>query len=331
VSQSIVWPGPGRVTLAALAVVPAALAYPWDSNRDYWLLGIAVAVVILLFGWWRGLHFTTIIRRRLALMFRGGRPAHESESETSTTTLVRVGAPAHDSDVLPLPVIARYLDCYGIRADTVRLTSRGNASGVRETWVGLNLSAVDNLEALRARSARIPLHETAQVAARRLADHLREIGWEATTVEPDEAPRLVAEAGRETWRGVAKGSEFLAAYRVSVDGGLPETLDAIRSQTSRETWTALEIAGEPTNYTVAAACALRTEGRPDAAAPLAGLTPQRGDHLRALTALDLLSTRRLDGHTAAPADLLTRVNWPAPASGAHRAPLTDAVTAVIRT
>jgi type VII secretion protein EccE len=331
VSQSIVWPGTGRVTLALLAVVPAVLAYPWQSTRDYWVLGIAVAVVILLFGWWRGLHFTTIVGRRLAMMVRGGRPAHESDGDTSTTTLVRVGPPAGDSDVLPLPVIARYLDCYGIRADTVRITSHGNASGVRETWVGLTVSAVDNLDALRARSARIPLHETARVAARRLADHLREIGWEATTVEPEEAPRLVAEAGRATWRGLPQGSDYLAAYRVSVDGGLPETLDAIRSHASRETWMALEIAGEPTNYTVAAACAFRTKGQPDAAAPLAGLTPQRGDHLRALTALDLSSTRRLDGRTAAPADLLTRLNWPTPQSGAHRAPLTEAVTAVIRT
>jgi type VII secretion protein EccE len=330
VSQSIVWPGPGRVTLALLAVVPAVLAYPWQSNRDYWVLGIAVAVVILLFGWWRGLHFMTIVRRRLAMMFRGGRAAHKVESRTSTTMLVRVGAPAHDSDVLPLPVISRYLDCYGVRADTVRITSRGNASGVRQTWVGLTVSAVDNLGALRARSARIPLHETAQVAARRLADHLRELGWEATTIQPEDAPRLAAEAGRETWRGLPQGSDYLAAYRVSVDGGLPETLDAIRSHAARETWTALEIAGEPTNYTVAAACAFRTEGQPDAAAPLAGLTPQRGDHLRALTALDLLSTRRLDGHTAAPVNLLTRLNWPTPASGAHRAPLTEAVTAVTR-
>ena len=86
--------------------------------------------------------------------------------------------------MLPLPLIAGYLDRYGIRADKVRITSRDNASGARETWIGLTISAVDNLVALQARSARIPLHETAQVAARRLADHLREIGWEASTSGP---------------------------------------------------------------------------------------------------------------------------------------------------
>ena len=64
------WPGSGRITLALLAVVPAVLAYPWRSSRDYWVLGIAVAVVILLFGWWRGLYFTTILRRRLAIARR---------------------------------------------------------------------------------------------------------------------------------------------------------------------------------------------------------------------------------------------------------------------
>ena len=63
-------PGSGRITLALLAVVPAVMAYPWRAPRDYWLLGIAAAVVIVLFGWWRGLHFTTILGRRLAIMGR---------------------------------------------------------------------------------------------------------------------------------------------------------------------------------------------------------------------------------------------------------------------
>jgi len=330
VSRSIVWPGTGRLTLALLAVVPAVMAYPWRSTRDYWLLGIAVAVVIVLFSWWRGLHLTTILGRRLVMMFRRGESAAESDSDTSTTALVRIGPPAGDSDVLPLPLIARYLDCYGIRADTVRITSRGNASGPRDTWIGLTIAAVDNLAALQARSARIPLHETAAVAARRLADHLREIGWEASTVADEEVPRLVTSVGRETWRALQQGgSDYLAAYRVSVDGALTETLDAIRSDPAPETWTALEIAGEPTNYTVAVACAFRTQARPEAGAPLPGLTPEGGNQLPALTALDLLSTRRLDGHTAAPADLLLRLNWPTPPTGAHRAPLTEAVTQVI--
>lgn len=323
-SQSIVWPGPARITLALLAVVPAAMAYPWHSTRDYWLLGIAAAVVIVLFSWWRGLHFTTILRRRLAVMFRRGRAAAEFGSGTSTTALLWLGPPANDADVLPLPLLARYLDCYGIRADTVRITSRSNASGVRRTWIGLTVSAVDNLAALRARSARIPLHETAEVAARRLADHLREIGWEAGTVGTEEVPHLVMSAGRESWRGLRQGSNYLAAYRVNVNGELPGTLDAIRSHPARETWTALEIAGKPTNYTVAAACAFRTETRPAAAPPLAGLTPQRGNHLSSLMALELSATQRLDGHTAAPADLLARLNWPTPRSGTHRALATEA-------
>jgi hypothetical protein len=109
-------------------------------------------------------------------------------------------------------------------------------------------------------------------------------------------------------------------------------LDAIRSHPARETWTALEVAGEPTRYTVAAACAFRTEAQPGGAAPLAGLTPERGNQLPALMALDLLSTQRLDGHTAAPADLLASLNWPirptrpTRPTGAHRAPLTEAAT-----
>ncbi len=319
-------PGTGRITLALLAIVPAVMAYPWRSPRDYWLLGIAVAVVILLFGCWRGQHFTTILRRRLAIMGRRGAVIPESGPATKTTALLRVGTAADDADVLPLPLIARYLDRYGIRADKIRITSRDNASDAsrRETWIGLTISAADNLAALQVRSPRIPLHETAGVVARRLADHLREIGWEATTVAPDDVPRLLGPDARERWRGVQRGaSDYIAAYQIHVDGAFPQTLEAIRSHPARETCTALEIAGDGTHNTVAAACAFLTDAPPEKNAPLAGLTPQRGNHGPALTALDLLSTQRLDGHTDAPADLLARLRWPTPVGGAHRAPVAE--------
>jgi type VII secretion protein EccE len=320
--------GSGRITLALLAVVPAVMAYPWRTTRDHWLLGIAAAAVIVLFGWWGGLHFTTILRRRSAMMGRnqsGGFVAEPGHA-TKTTALLRIGPPVGDSDVLPLPLIAGYLDRYGIRADKVRITSRDNASdpSSRETWIGLTVSAADNLPALRARSSRIPLHETAEVAARRLADHLREIGWDAHTVDPDDVPRLLAPNARETWRGLHwSASDYVAAYQVRVDDGLPETLQAIRSHPAREICTALEIAGDATRSTVAAACAFLTDAPPGGAAPVAGLTPQRGNHGPALTALHLLSTQRLDGHTDEPAGLLARLAWPTPAAGAHRALLPE--------
>lgn len=324
--RSIPIPGSGRITLALLAIVPAVMAYPWRSPRDYWLIGIAVAVLIVLFGWWRGLYFTTILRRRLAIMTRGNEFIPEPVSDTSTTALLRVGASDGDSDVLPLPLIAQYLDRYGIRVDKIRITSRDNASDAsrRETWIGLTISATDNLAALRARSAVIPLHETAQVAVRRLADHLREIGWEATTVASDDIPRLLTSSARERWRGVQRGvSDYLAAYQINVDGALAQTLDEIRSHPALETCTALEIAGDGTHMTIAAACAFQTDTPPDSSTPVAGLTPQRGNHWPALTALDLLSTQRLDGHTEAPVDLLARLDWPTLAGGAHRAPLAE--------
>jgi type VII secretion protein EccE len=324
VSRSIPPCGSGRITLALLAVVPAVLAFPWRSSRDYWVLGIAVAVVIVLFGWWHGLHFTTILRRRLAMM---GRPRNQmrgsvpqTEPATKTTALLRIGPPAGGSDVLPLPLITRYLDRYGIRADKIRITSRDNASDAsrRDTWVGLTVSAADNLAALQARSSRIPLYETARVAARRLADHLREIGWEASAVGPDEVPRLLTREAHETWLGVQRGvSDYVAAYQVRIADGLPETLDAIRSHPARETCTVLEIAGDGTHNTVAAACAFLTDALPSGEAPLAGLTPQRGNHRAALTALDLLSTQRLDGHTDEPAGLLARLAWPTSVAGAR--------------
>jgi type VII secretion protein EccE len=323
--RSIPTPGSGRITLAALASVPAVLAYPWQSTRDYWLLGIAVVVMIVLFGWWRGLYFTTVLSRRLAIIGRRGGFVPQSGPATKTTVLLRVGPPVGDSHVLPLPVIARYLDRYGVRADKIRITSRDNASHAsrRETWIGLTVSAADNLAALQARSARIPLHETAEVAVRRLADHLREIGWEASMVGPDDVPRFLTPNVRETWRAVQRDpSDYVAAYQVRVDSALPETLDAIRSYPARETCTALEIAvpGSGNRNTIAAACAFRTDEPPPAGAPLAGLTPQHGNHRPALAALDLLSTERLEEHTDAPADLLARLHWPTRPAGAHRAP-----------
>ena len=52
-----------RIALALLFIVPAAMAYPWPSPADRWLLGIAVVAVLVLFAWWRGLFFTTMVGR----------------------------------------------------------------------------------------------------------------------------------------------------------------------------------------------------------------------------------------------------------------------------
>ncbi|ORA20589.1 type VII secretion protein EccE [Mycobacterium angelicum] len=291
--MSIPRPGSGRISLALLAVVPAALAYPWQTTRDYWLLGIAAGVLIVLFGWWRELYFTTMLRRRFAIIGRR-RGVTDSGSDTRSTALLWVKPPAADTDLLPLPLIASYLDAYGIRADTIRITSRDTSAGERQTWIGLTISAADNLAALQARSARIPLHETAEVAARRLADHLREIGWDAGTVVPEDVPVLVAADARETWTALRQGdSDYLTAYGISDTAELPETLAAIRAHPARETWTALQIAGDRSNYTIAAACAFRTDEPPAGAPPVAGLTAQRGQQLPALLAMDPPATRRL--------------------------------------
>lgn len=323
----IVWPGPGRITLALLAVIPAVMAYPWSdpgrSPRGQWALGVAIAVVLLLFSWWRGQHVTTILARRWAMLRHRRRPVSDVGDATRSTALLSIEPLAADADSLPLPLIAEYLDRYGIRAEAIRISSRHNGSGAGQTWIGLTVSAVQNLTALRARSPRIPLPETAQVAARRLADHLRELGWAASPVDAADAPRLVTPHARETWRGVREeDGDYVAAYRINAihlaDSTPSDTLAEIWSYPARETWTVLEIAGAGSGRTLAAACAFRTVGRPEKAAPLAGLTPHAGNHRRALAALDPVSTRPLAGRICSPADVLGQLSWPVVVTAAAR-------------
>ncbi|KAA8969631.1 type VII secretion protein EccE [Mycobacterium sp.] len=316
----------GRATLVLLAVVPAAMAHPWHSPRERWVLGIAIAAVVVSLARWRGLFATTILRRRIAMVFRNrrGRPAHGSGMDVRTTALLRITPADNQPDLLPLPLIARYLDRYGIHAYALRVTSHDtDSASQRQTWIGITLSAVDNLVALRARAPRLPLHETAEVAARRLADHLRETGWTTVLVGPDEVPPLAQ--GRESWRGIRAGSDdYWAAYQVGVDAGLPETLSAIEAYPARARWTVLEIADDGAGPTLAVGCAFRTATAATAeSAPLAGLSPHSGNHGPALTALHPGSARRLDGHRAFPVDLLARLRWASTARQPHSVAVTS--------
>jgi type VII secretion protein EccE len=310
-------PPTGRITLALLAVVAGAVAFPWHSVRERWVLGIAIVAVIVLLARWRGLPVTTILHRRLAILRpnRGVRRAEKSVTDVRTTALLRVTPPLGDTDSLPLPLIAGYAHRYGLRADAIRVTSRDSTSEVgtreRETWIGVTLSAADNLAALQARSPQIPLHETAEVAARRLADHLRESGWTAAIADPDDVPSPLPRSARETWAGVSQGdSNHVAAYGVKVDTALPNTLAAIWSYPVREVWTAAEVSGSGDDQTLAVACAFRTDASPAASGPLPGLISKSGIQRQALAALDPLSNQRLDGHVVLPESLLLdRLRW----------------------
>lgn len=278
-----------RIALAALFVVPAAMAYPWQSTTDRWLLGVAVAAVIVLFAWWRGAFVTAMVAHRFAVWRRNRRRGRtRSTPPTRTTMLLRVEPESADRD-LPRDVLAGYLDRYGLRADALRITSGGSAAG-RGTWIGLTLDATDNLAALQARSSSIPLQETAQTAIRRLRDHLREVGYHTSVVDPADVPSFPA--GKETWRGLRTESGYLAAYRIAVDDQLEQRLSQIWAQGLGETWTTVELSGSAAQPTIAASCALFTAERPRTA-PLSGLTAQRGRHGPALDALHPTSVQRL--------------------------------------
>ena len=315
---NIAWPGPARISLVALALVPAAMAYPWETARERTVTGVGVVVAILLLASWRGLHLTTMAKRRLAMLrsTRGERSV-SAGPDVRTTAVLRVTPPVDDADVLPLPLIATYLDRYGIRADTVRITSRDtdvDGAPQRETWIGLTVSGAQNLAALQARSPQIPLYETAEVTARRLADHLRESGWEVTGSGADDIPELFDPSARETWHALHDGANgYLAAYGLNPDAALPETLSKVWAQPGRETWTVIELAGTATGRTVASACALFTQAVPGNTPPIAGLIPQSGNQRPALLAVDPLSAHRLDGHVPLPDRLLTQLRWPSAA------------------
>ncbi|WP_233213328.1 type VII secretion protein EccE [Mycobacterium hubeiense] len=278
-----------RITLALLFIVPAAMAYPWSSTVDWWLLGTAVTAVIVLFAWWRGAFVTDLVGRRIALWRRNRRKdsGHGAQQgPTRTTALLQTDA--GEPTELPLPLIVSYLDRYGISAASVRITSGGGA-----TWIGLTLDAAENLAALQARSPQIPLRETAEITARRLADHLRETGVAVTMVDGVDGP--APRSGKETWRGMRDESGYVAAYRVDATDRLAETLAEIRGYPSNDTWTAIEFSGSPKDPKIAVGCSFRTNDKPTAGAPLPGLTPHSGRHRPALQALSPRSVYPLEG------------------------------------
>lgn len=293
-----------RIALASLAVVLAAMAYPWESTTDWWIFGIAVAVVIVVFAWWRGQFLTNMIGRRLAV-FQRNHSKPKGQNPNQVTVVLRVYDPSKIG--VPLPLVAGYVERFGVRSEKVRVTNR-DRDGVRTTWISLTLDATANLVALQARSPEMPLHETAEIAGRRLADHLREAGLDAAPVEDTGAPLLGK--GREKWRGVKDDGGFVSAYGIPVDERLGERLDEVWSH-SAETWTAVEFSGSATRPVVAAVCAFRT---PDVvrAAPVSGLTDHRGVQQPLLAMLDPKAVGRLPVPAkAVTVDLLARIGWPA--------------------
>ena len=88
-NSRIVLPGPGRITLALLAIVPAAMAAPYQTTTERWVLGVAVAIVILLFASWRGRYLTTWVRLRLAMLRRRDAAGERESAGQHGPTCVR--------------------------------------------------------------------------------------------------------------------------------------------------------------------------------------------------------------------------------------------------
>lgn len=290
-----------RLALALLFIVPAALAYPFETVTQRWVLGVAIVVVVALFAWWSGDFATTKLARRWSI-WRGNRSVGEVAQAGDTATVVlRLDDSA--ADELPVALIAGYADRYGLRLDKVRITSRDRVAE-RRSWVTLTLDAAQNLPALQARSAQIPLQDTAEVIGRRLADHLRESGWTVSALEV--VPRPVSGQAKETWRALTDESGFLTAYRIPA-AALPDALPAVWAHPSEEIWTAVEFGPD----TVAAVAAVRSAESPAAKPPIAGLVALGGRQRQVLDALDPLSSQRLPGHQPADPELAAEFRWPA--------------------
>ena len=278
-----------RLALAALFIVAAALAYPFRTVTEQWVLGVAVVVVVLLFVWWRGEFGTTKLAHRWSI-WRGNHGGRKKRAGGHTATVVLAVEDPLD-DELPVDLIAGYADRYGLRLDKVRITSR-DLAGMRSNWISITLDAAQNLSALQARSARIPLEDTVDVIGRRLAEHLREGGWTVTPVT--EAPRPMSGQAKETWRALTDESGFLTAYRVPA-ATAAETVAQVWAQPADECWAAVEFGPE----SMTAVVAVRTVERPDASAPVDGLATLGGRQRATLDALDPFSDSRLPGHQRA--------------------------------
>ena len=292
-----------RLALALLFIVPAGLAYPWQTVTSRWVLGAAVAVVLIVFAWWRGEFVTTLLARRLAIIGRNARktPPVSAPVDRASVLLRVESAEARE---LPVALIAGYADRYGLRCDKVRITSR-DAGGRRQTWVGLTLAAADNLAALQARSARIPLHDTADIVGRRLSDQLRENGWTVSAMDGGQ-PDPVSDGAKESWRSLADDAGYVAAYGIPVRD-LPGVLDEVWAHPAQETWTAVEFGPN----TAAALVALRTAEAPGAAVPVPGLTRLGGRQRPVLDALNLFAAQRLDGHAPVSGEQVAQLTWSA--------------------
>jgi type VII secretion protein EccE len=291
-----------RIALVLLVIAAAALAYPWQTNTDWWVLGIAAGVLIVVLAWWRGQFLTTTLARRFAVLRNRAKPAPQDPNQA--TVVVRVEDPAGVG--LALPVVAGYVERFGVRSEKVRVTSRV-LGGVRTTWISVTIDATSNLVALQARSPELPLRETAAIAGRRLADHLRETGLEAAVVDTADAP--LAGSAKEMWRGVRDEHGVVSAYGIPVDERLPERLAEVWGQPN-ENWTAVEFGGTAAEPTVTAVAAVRTTGAVRGV-PVAGLVAHRGVQGPLLTALNPNATGRLElPARPLPAGLLESMRWP---------------------
>ena len=370
--------------LVSLLLLGWAALLPPGRQPQWWHYAIGVALILAFLGSWHGQHVSTALRRRTPMSFynrrqrtrrtQPGRSRRDAPSaDAQTPPAVRrsqaleaqvvihlrphphaLTTPGDTVDQLPWEFVTSWLNRYGVRADSLTITSltrtpppsglrsdsaallTGRATQHRDTWLTYTLRAVNNVGALTARQTTMgspaagdhldddgppPRAALADTVARRLVAELRERGWIATLIdETDPLPQFVPAAAavrQETWTGTEHTDGFRAIYAVE-PGRLVDVLEGLPSLATKATWVTVTVRAQGRQAaTLDASVGTLTSAKP-ARNPLPGLDGFHGLHRKVAQALSVAGLDRDDFDlptTAVAWDSLTQLRWPTSATG----------------
>lgn len=318
-------PSWARVSMLAMTLMFGwALLHPVQYRPQWWHGLIAAFVIAAFLGSWHGQHWSTSVRRWVPLAHRNRRirsghaklppteplPQDISRDDASAIDSMQatvtvhlrpqphaLNTPPHVDDQLPWDQIGRWFDRYGIRTESIVVTSvtrtpprsalrqafehrlSGSTPQHRDTWVSFVVRAEANLEEIIARG--VDVATLADSTARRLVAELREQGWLATVVaDPANLPSFITRAAqvrKELWTSIQCSDGYRAVYAVAPEA-LKSVLTDVSTLSTGQTW--VSVAMRPQGQQAVemrALVATVTYNRPDRV-PLPGLIGFHGMH-----------------------------------------------------